>query len=477
MKNFLTIICIALLTVTSFSVQADESSHTYGTEDTAAVIPFSTVWEYSATQQIFSPSEVGITGNISGITIYSTNATGTERDIEIYIGTTYKNIFQSDADWIDLSTLTKVYNGKYTLTATIRINFDQPYLYDGTKNLVLFVHDKTGSESPIIRFQGSHKPIDESKCLLYLSISQNFHNFHPSGGGIRDIRNVITFHKTYGIYVGGVDITANADRFTTGLASGYMVYDPNAKTLTLNHVISNTKIDCEAHTADLTIISVGDNDIGTGDIRCPAEHKLTITGTGTLNTAYINVIKGSGTNSSVLEIKNTTVLANIEERKDYGIYGWGKNEYLIIDNATVKVFAWKSAVDEFKGITLNHVKITKPEGAVVDNGYIKLNGECIANDTLLIEPDGTATDIKEYVTRTFSIYPNPAETEVNLHLEAYNGTAHMSIISAEGRIVSTAKLPAIEGDYRMNVANLAAGVYYISIVADGIRQTATLIKK
>lgn len=95
-------------------------------------------------QQIFTSEEVDA-GTITKMAFKVSNSTNKKTaNVEIYLGTTDKNSFESKADFVT-SNLQLVYTGGLNSTAAgwKELNFTTPYNYNGQKNLVLVVKDNS----------------------------------------------------------------------------------------------------------------------------------------------------------------------------------------------------------------------------------------------------------------------------------------------------------------------------------------------
>lgn len=111
-------------------------------------LPFYGLYEYSYSQQIFDAAEINASnGLIYSISFYCTTApnAGTTGGIRIWLGNTTKNSFTSNYDYVNPSELTQVYfnSSDYNFTAGQwhTFVFDQPFAYDGTKNLVVAYYE------------------------------------------------------------------------------------------------------------------------------------------------------------------------------------------------------------------------------------------------------------------------------------------------------------------------------------------------
>ena len=115
-------------------------------ETTNNYLPSYSYYNYSMSQQIYTPEEIGMAGTISCIAFYNEGAERT-RTYDFYLATTEKSSFSDNIDWITMAESDKVFSGSVTMTtnAWTFIVFDTPFEYDGTSNLVLVADDNTGS--------------------------------------------------------------------------------------------------------------------------------------------------------------------------------------------------------------------------------------------------------------------------------------------------------------------------------------------
>ena len=111
-------------------------------------LPIYPYYGYSYSQVIYLQSEISAAGDITELSWYFNGSSlSNSNDWTIYIGHTTKTEFSSDTDWIDVSTLTEVWNGTFTSpTAAGWINFDiTDFTYNNTDNLVIAVDENASS--------------------------------------------------------------------------------------------------------------------------------------------------------------------------------------------------------------------------------------------------------------------------------------------------------------------------------------------
>ena len=107
-----------------------------------------------AIQYTFSEQIIPITalenqgGSVTRITFNYTETGHTTRIFEVYVGETDKTVFDTQSDWIPVSSLTKVYDGEVTFWPQgdrTAIEFTTPFNLSNGKNLVFALYDKTGA--------------------------------------------------------------------------------------------------------------------------------------------------------------------------------------------------------------------------------------------------------------------------------------------------------------------------------------------
>lgn len=136
------------------------------------VHPFSTYYNYTISQQIYTAEELG---NIGMAALYSVafkfqtnNNIGITRNISVYLKNISKESFSSTTDWISLTSEDMVYTGTITIQAKdswLTLNFSKAFDYDGG-NVLVCVCDNTGSyQNASTRFYGYST--NTNKCLIF----------------------------------------------------------------------------------------------------------------------------------------------------------------------------------------------------------------------------------------------------------------------------------------------------------------------
>ena len=112
----------------------------------SAETPYASMWNYSVTEQIYTANEIGVPngGTISSIRFQRQSDFLETNHITVYM----KNVSRSSfADLSDPETLLPtdiVYEGDYTFTqGWSNIDLDLPFQYDGSRNLMVAIHEDT----------------------------------------------------------------------------------------------------------------------------------------------------------------------------------------------------------------------------------------------------------------------------------------------------------------------------------------------
>ena len=123
------------------------------TESTAShsVLPMTSTFNYSYTQQIFTAEEIGTACTVNTLTMWlrnnSTNILPT-LVFDIYMREVDKDAFTGLTDWVSVSATDKVYSGTLTVTnrafQSYTITLDIPFEYSGEGNLLIAFDENTG---------------------------------------------------------------------------------------------------------------------------------------------------------------------------------------------------------------------------------------------------------------------------------------------------------------------------------------------
>ena len=149
-------------------------------------VPFNNFYKNSWNETIYPASEFltagGQPGLITAISYYTgTTATILAAPLKIYMGTTARTEHSSTSDWQSMNDLTLVYDhtsvtlGGQSGWQTFQL--DNPFLYDGTENLVVVVAKHTDSYSSSLTW---HYTSTNNACLYRQNDSDLSYYSHPA---------------------------------------------------------------------------------------------------------------------------------------------------------------------------------------------------------------------------------------------------------------------------------------------------------
>ena len=196
-------------------------------------LPSYNYYNYSLTEQIYTPSELGEGGVITSIAFYNGGSTKT-RTYDFYMKSTTKNTFTGAADWIAVAESDKVFSGSVTMTANewTMINFTTPFVYDGVSNVVLVADDNTGSytSQPHMACRVFNA---DSQALYVFNDNTNFDPLSPptsssSNNAVLTVKNQLQITKDpFPTTPFNITVSANPSRAGSVSGGGEYLYGEN----------------------------------------------------------------------------------------------------------------------------------------------------------------------------------------------------------------------------------------------------------
>ena len=130
-----------------FSTQpclAVEERHIGNGTATSSYLPGNSFYNYSLSEQLFTASELGGATTFNSISLQCSTANDRVRDWDIYLLPTTATSLTGFVNATSSAQL--VYSGRVNIEeGWFTIQFDRPFAYNGTSNLILIVDDNTGS--------------------------------------------------------------------------------------------------------------------------------------------------------------------------------------------------------------------------------------------------------------------------------------------------------------------------------------------
>ena len=203
-SNTLTQRNVVALRMTDCPALPGLSTVTIGDPESTAyhtVLPMTSTYNYTYTQQIFTPEEIGGVGTINTLTMWlrnnSTNILPT-LVFDIYMREVDKDAFTSSTDWVSVSATDKVYTGTLTVTnntfQSYTFTLDTPFEYSGEGNLLIAFDDNTGYWKSGLQGKVSGTDSDPIRAIYARRDSSDYDPFNMGnvlGSGTTYQRNVV----------------------------------------------------------------------------------------------------------------------------------------------------------------------------------------------------------------------------------------------------------------------------------------------
>jgi hypothetical protein len=106
--------------------------------------------------------------------------------------------------------------------------------------------------------------------------------------------------------------------------------------------------------------------------------------------------------------------------------------------------------------------------------YFDFNAPIMTNEevTLIVEETFSTA---EFSTNSITIFPNPTSSTLNIN--AKTAISSVSIYDLNGRLLTT-ELSGSDGlEHQLDVSTLSAGVYFLEVQADDMKQVVKFIRK
>ena len=177
--SFTTNLCVAIDDSEQDTILLGDAAAT----GTSYYIPLNNFYNYTYTQQLFTPAEVGgaqVFASLAFDYAYSSTMTA-KTNVSIYLGHSPDSTFASTNSMIPFDSLTLVYTGPLNCrTGWNTFNFDVPFAYNGVDNLVVAVDDNSGSYNSSSYTFRTHSSPSGNRTLYYYSDSYNPSPENPS---------------------------------------------------------------------------------------------------------------------------------------------------------------------------------------------------------------------------------------------------------------------------------------------------------
>jgi hypothetical protein len=395
---------------------------------TNAYLPTYAYYNYSLTEQIYTAAELGGAGTITAIAFKVSNSKSTTRTVDLYMKTTTKTAFSSKTGWESLAASNKVYSGSVTFNASgwTTITLSNPFVYDGTSNLIIGMDDNTGSyvsssSSPQFYVYST----GANRALRIYNDNTNYNPASPTSysGTYVTSNNQILLTKTTsgGGTVNNYTITATANPTAGGSVTGAGTYQQGS-TVTLKATAA-TGYTFSKWTKNGTQVSTNANYSFTATADGAYVAVFTLNSynvTATANPTAGGTITGAGTYNH-----GSTATLTATAKSGYEFVNWTKNGTQVSTNATYSfnVTSAASLVANFsQQVVTTYYDVTV---APVSNGTITASktsataGETI---TLTATPASGCSFVQWIVYKTGDVTNTINVANNHFTMPAYNVT-------------------------------------------------------
>ena len=158
-------------------------------------LPAYSLYNYSLTQQIYTPAELGANPrSVLSLSFFNTGSLKT-RSLNIYMRHTTKSAFATTTDWETVTANDLVFSGSVAFNPGVwtTIDLNTPFAYNGTDNVVLVVDDNTGSWSSGLSCVSYSA--GSNQAIRVYSDGTNYDPFSPTSytGTLMTVKNHIDF--------------------------------------------------------------------------------------------------------------------------------------------------------------------------------------------------------------------------------------------------------------------------------------------
>lgn len=219
-------------------------------DGTSRFLPFSNWYHYGLTQQIYTAKELGNkAGSIMALDFFRTDDNECNNTIEIYLVKTDKTAFTNSSDWISVTEVDKVYDGKMQFESNqwTTIELTKPFDYDGVSNLALIVYDKNVKEDSYGDYRAFRTFKGNDNQTLFFRSDREDPTIRPTSTGNRSKeKNQLRIRMADKITMNGLGIMSyasdnvldfsNVGELTAHYASSFAATANNAGVLTMTQV-------------------------------------------------------------------------------------------------------------------------------------------------------------------------------------------------------------------------------------------------
>ncbi|MCQ2318229.1 MAG: T9SS type A sorting domain-containing protein [Bacteroidales bacterium] len=146
MKKTFTFLLMAFLALAGFKSWGQETIEIGDGNDISYHFPFSSYYNYSYNEMLYTADEIRTAGTITSISFYAIETTSETYTLDIYMRNVDKTQFSSTTDFIHSSSEDLVWSGQVSGSQSGWVTFElnTPFAYDGTHSLMIAFDNNSG---------------------------------------------------------------------------------------------------------------------------------------------------------------------------------------------------------------------------------------------------------------------------------------------------------------------------------------------
>ena len=195
--------------------------------------PYNALYGYSFVEQVFTADEIGTAGTINAISFNMSSSESQANSVDIFMKNVSRSNFSGNADWEPVTASDMVFSGTVTFhNGWTIITLDTPFVYDGTSNLMIGMHEYTQGYSTRYFYCTSATGMMIGGYNDYTDPNPYDMGSFTGSMAVHNVRPNIQIDITPGSGQGGTPVTVQIGdgTSTTGYVPMYYLYDNSLST-------------------------------------------------------------------------------------------------------------------------------------------------------------------------------------------------------------------------------------------------------
>ena len=195
--------------------------------------PYNALYGYSFVEQVFTADEIGTAGTINAISFNMQSSESQANSVDIFMKNVSRSNFSSNTDWESVTASDMVFSGTVTFhNGWTIITLDTPFVYDGTSNLMIGMHEYTQGYQTRYFYCTSATGMMIGGYNDYTDPNPYDMGSFTGSMAVHNVRPNIQIDITPGSGQGGTPVTVQIGdgTSTTGYVPMYYLYDNSLST-------------------------------------------------------------------------------------------------------------------------------------------------------------------------------------------------------------------------------------------------------